>query len=68
MTVTKDGGRKKIKDLLINEKIPREDRETLSCIADGSEILWVIGVRMGESCKITDKTEKVLEIRYQGGE
>lgn len=67
MIVTKDGSRKKLKDLLINEKIPREKRGGLPLVAAGEEILWAVGVRMGESCKVRDDTRTVLEITYQGG-
>ena len=38
------GGAKKLSDLLIDRKIPREDRDTLRVLASGSEVLWVEGV------------------------
>ncbi|MGI6069159.1 MAG: tRNA lysidine(34) synthetase TilS [Blautia sp.] len=67
ITVTKDGGRKKIKDFLINEKVPKEKRGELPLVAAGAEILWAVGVRMGESCKVDARTRTILEITYQGG-
>ncbi len=38
------GGTKKLSDLLIDRKIPREDRAVLRVLASGSEVLWVEGV------------------------
>lgn len=67
ITVTKEGGRKKLKDFYINEKIPRDDRGNVWLIASGPEVLWAVGVRLGETCKISKETRTVLEIIYQGG-
>ena len=38
------GGTKKLSDLLIDRKVPREDRDALRVLASGSEVLWVEGV------------------------
>ena len=42
-----DGGKKSLKRYLIDEKIPREEREDLPLLADGDHILWVIGSARG---------------------
>lgn len=55
-------GSKKLKDYFIDEKIPKEDRDKIKLIADGKEIVWVIGKRLSEKYKITDKTEDVIMI------
>ena len=34
----------------------------LILVAAGPEVLWVIGMRMNESCKVTEETEEILEI------
>ncbi len=38
------GGSKKLSDLLIERKVPREARDTLRLLASGEEVLWVEGV------------------------
>ncbi|MDZ7704927.1 MAG: tRNA lysidine(34) synthetase TilS [Trueperaceae bacterium] len=43
-TIRLPGGRKKLSDLLIDRKIPREDRDYLSVLASGSEVLWIKNV------------------------
>ncbi len=56
-------GSKKLKEYFIDEKIPREDRDKIQLIADEKEIVWVIGRRLSEKYKITDKTEDVIMIK-----
>jgi len=57
-------GSKKLKEYLIDEKIPREERETLELIADGSEIVWIVGGRLSDKYKITDETIDAVVIKY----
>jgi tRNA(Ile)-lysidine synthase len=57
-------GSKKLKDYLIDEKIPREKRDELELIADGSEIVWIVGGRLSEKYKITDLTAHIIMIKY----
>jgi tRNA(Ile)-lysidine synthase len=61
------GNRKKIKSLFIDDKIPREQRNQLPLIADGNHIIWVVGGRMSEAYKVSDKTKIILEISLNGG-
>ena len=67
MIVNHNGGRKKLTRCMIDDKIPGEIREEIPLIADGNEIVWIIGGRINERYKITSKTGRVLEITYQGG-
>ncbi len=39
-------GEKKLKDFLIDKKIPREERDRIPLVADGNRIIWVAGVAM----------------------
>lgn len=64
MVIGEKGQKKKLKDLLIDMKIPREDRDKLVLLAKGPEILWIAGIRMSESCKITEATEKIIRVDY----
>lgn len=61
------GGRKTVKALMIDEKVPREEREKIPLIADGSHVLWVIGYRISEYYKITDDTHTVIQMQLDGG-
>ena len=60
-------GRKKLKDYLIQEKIPASERDRIAVIADGSHILWVPGYRISSYTKISEATKEILEITVIGG-
>ena len=62
------GGRKTVKSFMIDEKIPREQRERTLLLADGSHILWIVGHRISEYYKITGETKTILQARLDGGE
>ncbi len=56
------GSHKKLKDYLIDCKIPREERDRLILLADGSHILWVAGMRISADYKVTDQTRRILKV------
>ncbi len=62
------GGHKKLKKYLIDEKIPREERDRLCLVADGAHVLWVVGYRISEAYKVTEGTERILCIHVSGTE
>ncbi|TCT13046.1 tRNA(Ile)-lysidine synthase [Natranaerovirga pectinivora] len=55
-------GRKKLKDYFIDNKIPKEKRDEILLIADGNHIIWIIGYRVSEEYKVTEKTQKILKV------
>ena len=62
------GGRKTIKSFMIDEKIPKDEREKIPLVAEGSHVLWVIGYRTSEFYKITENTRTILEVQVCKGE
>lgn len=68
LVVNEKGGRKKLKDYLIDCKIPRQERDKLTLLADGSHILWVVGYRISESYKVTSQTKQILKVQVKGVE
>ncbi|MDF2541910.1 MAG: hypothetical protein K0S47_1628 [Herbinix sp.] len=61
------GGRKKLKDYFIDQKIPKEERSDIWLLADGDHILWILddrmSDRMSEKYKIDENTNKILSIK-----
>lgn len=57
-------GDKKLKKYFIDCKIPKEERDKVPLLADGSQIIWIIGHRISESYKVTESTKKILEVKY----
>lgn len=61
-------GTKKIQDLLVDMKVPKEDRKNIRVLAHGNEVLWVVPIgldikpRYTSRWKITEETEKIAHI------
>ena len=62
-------GSKKLQDLFVDAKIPREDRGKVPIVTDRKGILWVPGFRIDERAGIGGATERVLvfSIHREGG-
>lgn len=68
ITIEKSGGTQKLKQYFINEKIPQSERDAIWLVADESHIMWIVGYRQNQAYQITDKTRRVLEVEFYGGE
>lgn len=55
-------GRKKIKDLFIEKKIPMRARATLPLLLAGDEILWIPGCGRSRVAKVEPMTTDVLKV------
>jgi len=53
-------GSKKLKDYFIDRKVPKEKRDNILLLADGNEIVWILGSIISEKYKITPNTQKVV--------
>lgn len=59
---------KKLKELLIDQKVPRAWRDRLPLLAAGEEVLWVPGVRRSAAAPVTEQTRRLLHVRVEFGE
>ncbi len=62
------GGRKSLKSFLIDEKVPRRQRDQIPLLAEGSHVLWIIGYRISEYYKVTETTKEILQVQAYRGE
>jgi tRNA(Ile)-lysidine synthase len=56
-------GLKKLSDFFIDNKFSLIEKEKTWLLASGNKIIWIIGHRIDDRFKITDKTEKILMVR-----
>lgn len=61
------GGRKKLKSFFIDKKVPRELRDEIPLLTDGSHIMWIVGDRISEAYKVNEKTQRILIVKVDGG-
>lgn len=52
----------KLSDLFVNLKIPKRMRKKWMLVCVEDEIAWVVGLRMGEKFKVTEKTQRVIKL------
>lgn len=64
MICFKDGKEKKLKKIFIDSKIERKDRDKIPLLCADGEIAAIIGSRVSEKYKVTNKTEEALLIEY----
>ncbi|MCR4787075.1 MAG: tRNA lysidine(34) synthetase TilS [Lachnospiraceae bacterium] len=62
LTVNASCGKKSLQDYMVNEKIPKDKRDSIPILADGSHVMWVVGYRISEYYKVTADTKRVLEV------
>ena len=61
-------GSKKLKDFLIDEKIPARLRGKIPLVVCGGTVLWVCGYRRSNLHRITGDTEIILKIEFWEGQ
>jgi len=55
-------GTQKVKEFFIDHKIPRFERPKIPLLISGEEIAWIVGYRINDRLKITEKTKKILRV------
>ncbi|SMG38281.1 tRNA(Ile)-lysidine synthase [Marivirga sericea] len=58
-------GKKKISDILIDQKVPLPQKNKAMVLKSGGEIVWVIGYKFSELFKVKEETTKILRIEYE---
>lgn len=51
--------KKKVSDFFIDNKIPLLDKERARVLVSGNDLVWIIGMRIDDRFKITDRTRKL---------
>ena len=56
-------GARKLKDIFIDDKIPRSRRGRIPLVTDSKGVLWIIGNRRSDRARVTAETKQILRIR-----
>ncbi len=57
-------GTKKLKDIFIGDKVPKEERGRIPIIEFDSDIAWVLGVKNSNLFKVSKQNKKLLKISF----
>lgn len=60
-------GKKKVKDVFIDKKVPRQLREKTLLIARKSEVIWMLNLRDSRKYKIDENTVNIIKIEIRRG-
>lgn len=58
-------GERKLKEIMIDEKLPVRLRALVPLVARGGEIVWLPGHRIAEAFRVTPSTRRVLELTLE---
>jgi tRNA(Ile)-lysidine synthase len=56
------GKKKKLQDYFVDEKVPRDERDSVPIVITGNDIVWIAGYRGDERFKVSKSTERFLKI------
>lgn len=59
------GKKKKVNRYLIDQKLNQLQKEQTYVLCTGDRIAWLVGLRLDERFKVTETTQRVLEIRWK---
>ena len=53
---------KRLQDILVDAHVPRQIRDSLPVVSDSEEIVWIPGVTVAESKRVTSATRHQLHL------
>jgi tRNA(Ile)-lysidine synthase len=56
------GRTRKVQDLFVDLKVPRDERDSVPLVTSGDDIVWVAGYRADDRFKVTEHTKKFLKL------
>ena len=57
-------GKKKVSDILVDQKIPLKDKRSYYVLCSGDKIIWLVGLKLDDRFKISDESKKILKIEW----
>jgi tRNA(Ile)-lysidine synthase len=56
---------KKLNEFMIDAKVPQAWRQRIPLVCSPEQIIWVVGWRLDERVKVTEKTNQVLRLEFK---
>lgn len=58
-------GTRKLKEYFIDRKVPRAERDRTLLLADGSDILWIIGGVLSDRIRVREDTRRICRLHFE---
>jgi len=68
IAISRSGATKKLKEIFINSKTPKEMRDEIPIVTLGEEIIWVAGVRGSELYRASETDENSIKLIVEEGD
>lgn len=68
IVIDEKGNTQKLKSYFINEKVVSDQRDRIPIIAEGQQVLWIVGYRQSKAYQVSKRTTTILEIKISGGQ
>jgi tRNA(Ile)-lysidine synthase len=59
------GKKKKLQDYFVDEKVPRDERDSVPVVVSGNDIIWIAGYRGDERFKVSQETKRFLKLELK---
>jgi tRNA(Ile)-lysidine synthetase-like protein len=56
---------KKLQDLFVDKKVPKDRRGLVPIITDEERIIWAAGVSLAQEAAVTAETERVINLKVE---
>lgn len=56
---------KKVGEFMVDAKIPHAWRERIPVVCSPEQIIWLVGYRISERVKVTEKTQQILRLKFE---
>lgn len=59
------GGEKKVQDILVDARVPVEERDSVPMLCDAKGVVWVVGHRLDQRAAVTGATKRVVRVAFR---
>ena len=67
LVIDEEGRKKSLQDYMVNEKIPKDDRDFLPLLTEENHVIWVLDYRISSFYKVDTNTKRILQVQLRGG-